>query len=46
MFPGGATRGQVGVPSDDEPDDSGSSSVLTSGGFGVIFSVAALMVTI
>jgi hypothetical protein len=45
MFPGGATRGQVGVPSDDEPDDSGS-SVLTSGGFGVIFSVAALMVTI
>jgi hypothetical protein len=45
MFPGGATRGQVGVPSDDEPDDSGS-SVLTSGGFGVIFSVAALMVEI
>ena len=45
MFPGGVTRGQVGVPSDDEPDDSGS-SVLTSGGFGVIFSVAALMVAI
>jgi len=44
-LPGGATRGQVGVPSDDEPDDSGS-TVLTSGAFGVIFSVAALMVTI